>query len=75
MAERELTGYQRQCDVVLPPGGYCTLVLGHEAPCDSAVLPLPVEECYLCWAAPRYPLDGLAQRHAEAHKAKEGGRG
>lgn len=64
----ELTGYQRQCDVQQAIGDYCTLVLGHGAPCDPADLPQPIEECYRCWAAPRYPLDGAVQRHAELHE-------
>jgi hypothetical protein len=65
----ELSGYQRQCDVQVSRGDYCNLVLGHRAPeCDASNLPSPVEECYRCWAAPRYPLDGAVQRHAERHE-------
>lgn len=65
---RELTGYQRQCDTIVGSGDYCTLVLGHIAPHDGGKLPTPIEQCYLCWVAPRYLLDDRAQRHAELHR-------
>lgn len=65
----ELTGYQRQCDVQVSRGDYCKLVLGHCAPeCDTNELPTPIEECYRCWAAPRYLLDMAVQQHAQRHR-------
>lgn len=70
LAAPPLNDYRRQCDVVLPGGDFCTLVELHRAPCTGEVLPDPVEECYWCWTAPRYPLDGRAQNHYDLHRAK-----
>ncbi len=62
-------GYHRQCDIVLPHGAFCTLISGHEAPCTGKELGDPIEQCYACWSAPRYPEDAQAQRHALLHRA------
>lgn len=63
--------YHRQCDKMLAHGEWCRLILGHKAPCDDKYLPKPIEECYQCWAAPRYLLDGRVQRHAEMHRQRD----
>lgn len=64
---------KQQCDIVVPNGEFCRLVLHHDGNCDHKTYPKRLDACCACLNAPLYPDDAQTQHHVDMHRAAAGG--